>query len=237
METIAPSHVVAERQLHLRGEDPALAQVRVLLGRPSHRADFDDYRCQLQIVGLGDEKIRSAFGVDPLQALQLAQVLVGAQLYSSREYEQGRLYWLEAGNRDLGFPPPGDDRTALIEITLNSGRGIWGEQLFVQQTYTNFSVRSPGKGNDFVLDCISGISKHTFHDTPCLTLDPGPGSPDLPRLTIFCQFTSLPLDPDLHVSDLVIVWLQNELEPLVSPAIMEKLQAVDWDAHAKDGDT
>lgn len=75
--------VIASRSFAIRGSPKKKAELRI--GTP---VEFDgDAYCPVQLVGIGDEKIRRIFGVDTLQALQLAvrflepQVLrFGAQL-------------------------------------------------------------------------------------------------------------------------------------------------------------
>jgi hypothetical protein len=74
--------VIAERRLYVEGEPDRV--VRVLLGKPVRRptASNEDFSlCPYQIVGLGNETIRAAGGVDSIQALQLAMEMVGADLH------------------------------------------------------------------------------------------------------------------------------------------------------------
>jgi len=101
--------IVAERYLHL--EDQADSSVRVILGKPRTDpiAPSDHVLCPYQILGIGDEKVRSASGVDAFQALQLAMEMIGAELYFklNRQYG-GKLRWEGGREGDLGFPvPPG----------------------------------------------------------------------------------------------------------------------------------
>jgi hypothetical protein len=42
-------------------------------------------------------------GVDAIQALWLAMIVIGASLYTTAEYKSGRLRWFDD---DLGFPAP-----------------------------------------------------------------------------------------------------------------------------------
>ena len=104
------SQVVAERLLYLDGEPGT--RIRVLVGRPQTLpgpSNNNVVLCPYQILGVGDEKVRSAGGVDEIQALQLAMEMIGSELYFklNRKYG-GKLRW-EAGKQgDLGFPvPPG----------------------------------------------------------------------------------------------------------------------------------
>jgi hypothetical protein len=88
------------RRLELAGE--AAQEVTVCIKPPSQVGN--DYRCEFQIAGLGDERARHAMGIDGAQALMLALQLIGANLYTSDASKQGRLTWL--GSRNLGFPVP-----------------------------------------------------------------------------------------------------------------------------------
>ena len=60
--------VIAFRRLTLKGRPKAKAQLRI--GAPV-RLRQDAY-CPVQLVGIGDERVRPIYGVDRLQALQVA---------------------------------------------------------------------------------------------------------------------------------------------------------------------
>lgn len=96
---------IVTRHLRLAGSTTG---VTVEIGRPQAYPDRRDFYCPYRILGLEDDHVRSAGGVDQIRALVLALQRIGARLYSSAAYQAGQLYWLEAGNKDLGFPtPPG----------------------------------------------------------------------------------------------------------------------------------
>jgi hypothetical protein len=100
--------VMAERMLFLEGQ-PA-NKIRVLLGRPQKRPIESDEGlslCPYQILGIGDEKVRVAGGVDDFQAIQLAMEMIGAELYFkiNRRHDQ-KLRWEAGKGGDLGFPVP-----------------------------------------------------------------------------------------------------------------------------------
>jgi hypothetical protein len=98
--------IVAERQLYLEG-DPA-TKIRVLLGRPHVRLNASNNEltfCPYQILGIGDEKVRAAGGVDAFQALQLAMEMIGAELYFKLNHRYNdKLRWDGGKDGDLGFP-------------------------------------------------------------------------------------------------------------------------------------
>lgn len=88
--------VIAERQLVRKDVTPN-KKVSVLLSKPMRSEDKADYHCEVQILGLGDEKARPIHGFDSMQALQLALRFISQQLDSHRK----NLRWV--GNEDIGF--------------------------------------------------------------------------------------------------------------------------------------
>ena len=62
------------------------------------------YKCDYRIVGLGDEKARSVYGADSMQALLLTLAAIGGDLYLSSEYKEGKLEWETVRKGDLGLP-------------------------------------------------------------------------------------------------------------------------------------
>ena len=73
------------RVSHARDRRSAGPEGEVLLFKPEPFGA--DYRCGYQIVGIGDEKIHSAVGVDAFQALRLALGILPTQLaVLKREY-------------------------------------------------------------------------------------------------------------------------------------------------------
>lgn len=106
---------VISRHLMLRDPD---AGVFVKIGRPAEFPDGGGYHCPYQVLGLGNEGVKRAGGVDELQAVVLTLKKIAIELYTSAEYRCGRLYWLEKGNMDLGFPIP--DGFTLDELKPKS---------------------------------------------------------------------------------------------------------------------
>jgi len=94
--------VVVEREFELR---KGRKQTKVLarFGKPVRgRRDF---RCEFQIAGLLDKPIAGqGFGVDGVQALELAMQAATIELLSSRAYQSGRLTFF--GSHDLRMPLP-----------------------------------------------------------------------------------------------------------------------------------
>ena len=91
------SSTIAERRLTFRNGSPKPKEVRVIVGKPKESDHKQDYYCQVQILGLGDEKIRSVYGLDSMQALQLTIRFISAQLDRYRK----DLRWLNDENIGL----------------------------------------------------------------------------------------------------------------------------------------
>src|SRR5438552_6043522 len=60
---LAADRVIAERRLTFKDQSSNPKDVRVVLGGPTHSTDKEEYSCDVQIVGLGDAKVRRIFGV------------------------------------------------------------------------------------------------------------------------------------------------------------------------------
>lgn len=93
---------IATRVLDVSGK-----RVTVVVGKPEKFPDAEDYYCPYQIVGLGNERVRYAGGVDAVQAMLLALKMIGTDLYTSPEAQAKQLTW-QGGQSpgDLGFPVP-----------------------------------------------------------------------------------------------------------------------------------
>ena len=107
MEIKEIREVIAERDLYLEGQPQS--HIRVIFGKPQKASgsSHDHALCPYQILGIGDEKVHSAAGVDAVQALQLAMEMVGAELYFKLNRQCDRRLRWEAGiEGDLGFPVP-----------------------------------------------------------------------------------------------------------------------------------
>jgi hypothetical protein len=83
-------------------------EVQVNVGAPMKRVAVDagteDWYCPFKISGIGIEGVHVAFGIDSVQALHLALVLIGQTLRNSLPGRAGLLSWY--GDPNFGFPPP-----------------------------------------------------------------------------------------------------------------------------------
>jgi hypothetical protein len=95
--TVPLGRVIATRQFRLHRQR---ATVELRIGTP-REMDRDAY-CPVQLVGLGDEKVRPIFGVDTVQALQLAVRYLEPLLLQHGD----RLRWEgQAAHESLGTDP------------------------------------------------------------------------------------------------------------------------------------
>lgn len=91
--------IVAERQIEGVAPDGSRFDVVIRFGapRPDPLSSNGDWECPHQIVGLGDDTVRAAFGVDSLQSLLLSVYAVRIKLAESGH----TLDWL--GMPELGL--------------------------------------------------------------------------------------------------------------------------------------
>ena len=101
--------VIARRELVALGRDGERRSVEVRLGKPTPSdrgggggGGGGEWTCAVQIVGLGPERIKEAFGVDSVQAIQLALRLATIDLHSLASANSLRLEWLGG---EIGFWP------------------------------------------------------------------------------------------------------------------------------------
>jgi hypothetical protein len=87
--------VIAERVLKSSRVENDIV---VKIGAPQ-KSESADYRTPYQILGIGDENVRFAAGLDAVQSLQLVFKMIGADLSYGF-----RLRWAETD--ESGFPVP-----------------------------------------------------------------------------------------------------------------------------------
>ncbi len=80
--------------------------VRILVSAPEPIAGAEDHVCFYQILGVGAGRVGKTYGVDSAQALIHALNAVGIELAVHRRHRGLKLWWLEEGDEDLGFPLP-----------------------------------------------------------------------------------------------------------------------------------
>ena len=109
--------IIATRTLTLDGKTPA----KILIGKPQPMPDGPDWYCPYQTQGVGPGRVFYGAGVDEVQAFIHALSMVGAELYCSDEYRDGRLSWDCAPGGDLGLPVPENIRDVLPDGARSGG--------------------------------------------------------------------------------------------------------------------
>ncbi len=104
MANASLGEVIAQRKFNFHCQDGSLRDVTALLGVPVRLPDSTDYSCPHQIRGAGSERIRCSRGIDAFQAIQMAFLMLGADLDALNKELAGRLRWEGDEKEDLGFP-------------------------------------------------------------------------------------------------------------------------------------
>ncbi|MFZ5623105.1 MAG: DUF6968 family protein [Gemmatimonadota bacterium] len=97
-----PSDVIATRELAAHAADGTRHVVRLRLF--ASQAWERDWRCRYEIDGGGMSSSAAGHGVDSLQALMNAQIMMSAFVISEARAHRLRLTWL--GSNALGLPNP-----------------------------------------------------------------------------------------------------------------------------------
>jgi hypothetical protein len=103
--------VIATRELTLG----VGKKVTIKIGKPQRMPGHPSYFCAYQILGIENDNLRRAAGIDSVQALQLVLQKIGIDLYALNKANGGTLNWEAGEHSDLGFPLSDD----LLNI-LNS---------------------------------------------------------------------------------------------------------------------
>lgn len=106
--------VVLTRKLFVGGEHKR--EVVIKIGKPIELEGNGDYYCPYQVVGIENDKIKYAIGIDGVQAMQLTLSRIGADLYTSEEGRKGNLRWIGDENGNLGFPVPDSIKDLLPKM-------------------------------------------------------------------------------------------------------------------------
>ena len=93
--------VIATRQLCLM--DESNREISVKIGKPQ-LSEHNDYFCPIQVTGIGEERVHGVYGVDSVQALELAMRYLGSELQRLNTQHQGRIRWGDAPKGWFGFP-------------------------------------------------------------------------------------------------------------------------------------
>jgi len=97
--------VIASRSLTIENVDGKISEFVVLIGKPCRTEGSSNFYTPYQFRGIGKENVRYATGVDTVQAIQLAMVMIGADLDALNSKTGNNIKWEcrdESG--DFGFP-------------------------------------------------------------------------------------------------------------------------------------
>jgi hypothetical protein len=129
----------------------------------------------------------------------------------------------------------------LIDVNQAGGRSLWCFKYVVAYTYEGYMVRTPSEEcNEDMLEGIPHKVARYFGDGwPIHVVQPvrQPGEIDYPPVRVIAFFTSLPMQREMHLSSLVMVWFQREQFPVPDDAGRAALEAVDWERLALDYET
>src|ERR1051326_2234820 len=92
---------------------------------------------------------------------------------------------------------------ALIDIEMAKNRRIWSSQYVVAETYRGWQIRTPSEDcNRHLIDVIRREAVQVFGELPVQIIDPvrRPGSIDYPPIRIIAEFTSSPMQEEMHLS-------------------------------------
>ena len=132
------------------------------------------------------------------------------------------------------------DSGTQIDLRLLSGRPLWSWQYLVSYTYADFMVRTPSERcNEIMLDSVQREAKRLFGELPVHVIQPVLRQDviDYPRVRITAFFTSLPMQPEMHLSSLIIVWFQDLQWPIPDEGAKASLIGIEWERLALDYET
>ena len=101
------TEVIAVRRLSWEGRPNP--EVLVSIGKPAEDPGYEEwFYCPIQTSGLGKDEFTAAiFGIDALQAIELAVRFVGQRLADINEKNGGRLRWLDGElPKEWALPEP-----------------------------------------------------------------------------------------------------------------------------------
>ena len=92
--------IIATRILRIMGDDDDV-KVPIHIHMPVE--DDRSWRCDYEICWPRKPRLSKAYGVDAVQALQLAMFAIGTELWANPWHHAGLLAWFDEGS-EYGFP-------------------------------------------------------------------------------------------------------------------------------------
>jgi len=138
---------------------------------------------------------------------------------------------------------------SLSDLDLDCGVSIRLRTLHQTETYLGLVEGRPRrKLNDELLERLPAQAKELLYGGPTLLIDPerrvhsgrtsawGPPE-ELPAVICFAQAEAFQpaRDSSADMSSMILIWLQPRLAPPIDDTVLPKLKAIDWRAHARDG--
>jgi Domain of unknown function (DUF6968) len=102
--------IIATRSLVLQDNDRNV-EIPIRIYAPERAKT--DWICRFDIEWPQGRVERWGAGIDAVQSLWIALQMIGAEIYTSRHHESGRLSWLTPGC-GYGFPVPKNIRDLLV---------------------------------------------------------------------------------------------------------------------------
>ena len=132
------------------------------------------------------------------------------------------------------------DSGALIDIRQASGRFLWCSKYVVAATYEGFLEGTlSASWNEIMLDHVRREATRYFGQWSVHILQPArePGEIEYPPVRITAFFTPLPMDNQMHLSSLVVIWFQRQPLRVPDEAGRATIEALDWERLAIDYET
>lgn len=90
-----------------------------------------------------------------------------------------------------------------------------------------------------MLESVEREAKDLFGEWPVhvIPVVRGQDETDFPRVRITAFFTSMPMQPEMHLSSLIVVWFQRSQWPVPDEGSKAALMSLDWERLALDYET
>ena len=120
-------------------------------------------------------------------------------------------------------------------FSTSSGRKLYFDQLHIRTSDLGFLMGSAAAIRTEVLRRLPAEVTRTFGQSGLLLQEPPDGR--LPTFTFFVKLHSYtPVKPPADYSSLVVVWFADALPDCLPAELATRLQDIEWDKYAKDGD-
>jgi hypothetical protein len=123
-----------------------------------------------------------------------------------------------------------------LSIITKSRRRVYLRQMEIRVSTLDYLAGDPLKIRAHVLEQMPNRVKDKYGQTTGLLLNEPPPGP-LPTYAFFVLLRSLePVKPSADFSSLVVVWFEDSLPENVPAVLAARLDGIDWEKHAVDGE-